>query len=66
MAKPINWDLVTSLMIKYYPKEYQRSIEAQQTRLDLSSLDPPKKGKKRRASGSHRHAPERQAYDQRR
>ena len=65
MAKPINWDLVTALMIRYYPKEYQRILSEQQTRLDLSSLDPPSKGRKRRAPGSNRHAPERQADDQR-
>lgn len=63
MAKPINWDLVTSLMIRYYPKEYQRILSDQQTRMDLSSLDPPKKGAKRRAAGSSRVAAKQQTDD---
>lgn len=63
MAKPINWDLVTSLMIRYYPKEYQRILSDQQTRMDLSTLDPPKKGAKRRAAGSSRAAAEQQTDD---
>ena len=63
MPKPINWDLVTSLMIRYYPKEYQRILSDQQTRMDLSSLDPPKKGAKRHAAGSSQAAAEQQTDD---
>ena len=63
MPKPINWDLVTSLMIRYYPKEYRRILSDQQTRMDLSSLDPPKKGAKRRAAGNTRAAAEQQTDD---
>lgn len=63
MAKPINWDLVTSLMIRYYPKEYQRILAEQQTRMDLSSIDPPKEGAKRRAARSNRHASKQQTDD---
>lgn len=66
MSKPPNWSFLDHLMREYYPKEYQRILSEQQTRMDLSSLDPPKKGAKRRAAGSHRHDPEQRADDHRR
>ena len=66
MSKPPNWEFLTHLMLKYNAKEYQRILSEQQTRMDLSSLDPPKKGAKRRAAGSNRHDPEQRADDHRR
>ena len=63
MSKPPNWEFLTHLMLKYNAKEYQRILSEQQTRMDLSSLDPPKKGKKRRAARSNRPSREHEADD---
>ena len=65
MSKPPNWSFLDHLMREYYPKEYQRILADQQTRMDLSSIDPPRKGAKHRAAGSNRHAPEHKDPDQR-
>lgn len=64
MSKPPNWAFLDHLMIKYYPKEYQRILSEQQTQMDLSSIEQPK-GRKRRAARSNRPSPEHKADDQR-
>lgn len=59
MPKPINWDLVTSLMIRYYPKEYKRILAEQQTKLPL----PETKGDTPHDTGNRRPRQKRKSPD---